>query len=190
MGLVIAAAATVVIALVVSYNRLANMRNVVRAAWSDVDVQLKRRAELISNLVETTKGYSGFEQQTLALVTRARSTVAGSDMSPQERAGAEAKLAARLQQMLAVVENYPELKASAQFLRLQEELSATETNIANARRYYNAAVRDYNTLVESFPSGLMASIFAFRKAEFFELDSAGEAVTPSAMMDGESGGPE
>ncbi|MER3466025.1 MAG: LemA family protein, partial [Armatimonadota bacterium] len=75
-------------------------------------------------------------------------------------------------------------------LRLQEELSATETNIANARRYYNAAVRDYNTLVESFPSGLMASIFAFRKAEFFELDSAGEAVTPSAMMDGESGGPE
>ena len=84
MGLVIAAAATVVIALVVSYNRLANMRNVVRAAWSDVDVQLKRRAELIPNLVETTKGYSGFEQQTLALVTRARSTVAGSDMSPQE----------------------------------------------------------------------------------------------------------
>ncbi|MEW5883688.1 MAG: LemA family protein [Armatimonadota bacterium] len=190
MGLLIAVAAAFVIALVALYNRLANMRNIVRAAWSDVDVQLKRRAELIPNLVETAKGYSGFEQQTLESVTLARAGVSANDMSPQERASAEAELGARLQRMLAVVENYPELKASAQFLRLQEELSATETNIANARRYYNAAVRDYNTLVESFPSALVAAIFAYRKAEFFELDSPDEAVAPNARMSQDSEGSE
>lgn len=186
MGVIIVVAAALVIGFVVLYNRLANLRNIVRAAWSDVDVQLKRRAELIPNLVETAKGYSGFEQQTLESVTRARAAVSANDMSPQERASAEAELGTRLQRLLAVVENYPELKASAQFLRLQEELSAMETNIANARRYYNAAVRDYNTLVESFPSALVAAVFAYRKAEFFELDSPDEAAAPSATMNRDS----
>lgn len=181
MGLLIAIPAILVVVLVAIYNRLANMRNVVRAAWSDVDVQLKRRAELIPNLVETAKGYSGFEQQTLESVTRARAALSDDRMSPQQRASVEAELSSRLRRLLAVVENYPELKASAQFLRLQEELSTTETNIANARRYYNAAVRDYNTLVESFPSGLVASLFGYHKAEFFELDSPDEAETPSVQ---------
>lgn len=187
MGLIIVIAAALVIGLVVLYNRLANLRNVVRAAWSDVDVQLKRRAELIPNLVETAKGYSGFEQQTLESVTRARTAASAGEMTPKQRASAEAELGERLQRMLAVVENYPELKASAQFLRLQEELSATETNIANARRYYNAAVRDYNTLVESFPSAILANLFGYRKAEFFELDSPAEADAPSASIHGDQG---
>jgi LemA protein len=185
MGLLIALAGVIIIGLIVLYNRLANLRNIVRAAWSDVDVQLKRRAELIPNLVETAKGYSGFEQQTLESVTRARTAATVSDMTPKQRASAEAELGERLQRMLAVVENYPELKASAQFLRLQEELSATETNIANARRYYNAAVRDYNTLIESFPSAIVATMFGYRKAEFFELDSPDEAVAPKANMRGD-----
>lgn len=183
MGLLIVVCAVIVIALVALYNRLANLRNIVRAAWSDVDVQLKRRAELIPNLVETAKGYSGFEQRVLESVTRARTAVSSTTMSPQERASAEAELGSRLNHLLAVVESYPELKASAQFLRLQEELSSTETNIANARRYYNAAVRDFNTMIESFPSGIVALIFGYRKAEFFELNAADEAAAPSASMD-------
>ncbi|GIV01194.1 MAG: membrane protein [Fimbriimonadales bacterium] len=176
----------VVLGLVVYfYNSLAKMRNVVRSAWSDVDVQLKRRADLIPNLVETAKGYAGYEQETLESVVAARNRVASGDLSPAERAREETQLASRLSGLLAVVEQYPELKASAQFLRLQEELSQTENNIANARRYYNAAVRDYNTMIESFPTNLFAAVFGFGKQEYFELDSPEEGRPVKADLDRE-----
>jgi len=161
-------------AIVFFYNRLTRMRNVVRTAWSDVDVQLKRRADLIPNLVETAKGYAGYEQETLETVVAARNRIADAELTPAQRAREEAELTTRLSGLLAVVEQYPELKASAQFLRLQNELSQTETDIANARRYYNAAVRDYNTMIEMFPSNLFASLFGFAKQEYFELDAPDE----------------
>jgi LemA protein len=170
--------------VVVGYNGLARMRNIVRNAWSDIDVQLRRRADLVPNLVETTKGYSGFERETLESVTRARTEAESGALSPSKRAEKEDALASRILTVLAVVEDYPELKASAQFLRLQEELSETETKIASARQYYNAAVRDYNTMIESFPSSLIAGLFVFRKSEFFSVDSEAERIAPSARMDG------
>ena len=166
--------------LVWSYNSLAKMGNVVRSAWSDIDVQLKRRANLVPNLVETAQGFSGFEQSVLVEVTRARSETTVQDLSPAARAGTERKLSERITRLLAVVEQYPELKSSAHYLRLQNELSDTENKIANARRYYNAAVRDYNTLVESFPTGTVGAAFAFQIAEFFELEDEEERSVPSA----------
>lgn len=160
------------------YNSLARMRNTVRTAWSDIDVYLKRRADLIPALVETTKGYSGFERDTLEAVTRMRSGAADSSLPPGERAKAVEDLESRLISILAVAEQYPELKASANFLKLQQELTDTESLLANARRYYNAAVRDYNTLIHSFPSGLVAAIGGFRPAEFFSIEDDAERHTP------------
>lgn len=160
------------------YNSLAKMRNTVRTAWSDIDVYLKRRADLIPALVETTKGYSGFESDTLEAVTRMRSGVADSSLPPGQRAKAVGDLEGRLISILAIAEQYPELKASANFLKLQEELTDTEGLVANARRYYNAAVRDYNTMIHSFPSGLVAALGGFRPAEFFSIEDNAERNAP------------
>ncbi|MCH8274382.1 MAG: LemA family protein [Armatimonadetes bacterium] len=169
--------------LAYAYNALARMRNVVRGAWSDIDVQLKRRADLVPNLVETAKGYAGFEQTVLQEVVRARSGASAGQMGPARRAAAEEELAARIERVIAVVEAYPELKSSAHFMRLQEELSETEDSIANARRYYNAAVRDFGTMLDSFPLGLVGLAFRFRKAEFFSVTDPVERRAPSARMD-------
>lgn len=169
--------------LIWSFNSLARMRNVVRNAWSDIDVHLKRRADLIPNLVETTKGYSGFERETLESVMKARNEIASHAYSPAQRAAKEQQIAERVTQIVAVAENYPELKASAQYIRLQQELSDTETNIANARRYYNASVRDLNTMLDSFPLGVVGSLFGFKKAEFFSVESPDQRDAPSAKMD-------
>ncbi|HWP30140.1 MAG TPA: LemA family protein [Fimbriimonadales bacterium] len=161
----------VVIFAIWGYNSLARIRNIVRNAWADIDVQLKRRADLIPALVETTKGYSGYEREVLERVTEIRSRAERGELGPLERAKQEEELGQRVHSLLAVVENYPELKASAQYMRLQQELSYTENKIADARRYYNAAVRDHNIMLQSFPLGLLAKLFGYKPQEYFETES-------------------
>ena len=174
--------AIIVVLAVMAYNSLAKMRNLVANAWSDIDVYLKRRADLIPNLVDTTKAYSGFERDTLESVTRARTDALSAGSSPTARAEAENKLASRVHQLIAIAENYPELKASTQYLRLQEELSVAEDKISYSRQYYNAAVRDFNTMIDRFPQNLLASAFGFKRAEFFALDEPDQRETPRADL--------
>ncbi len=176
------ALAAVAILAIVGYNSLAKMRNVVANAWSDIDVYLKRRADLIPNLVDTTKAYSGFERDTLESVTRARNDALSAGASPHARAEAENALATRVHQLIAVAESYPELKASAQYLRLQEELGETEDKISYARQYYNAAVRDFNTSIDRFPQSILAATFGFKRAEFFALDEPDQREAPRAEL--------
>lgn len=161
------------------YNSLAKIRNVVRNAWADIDVQLKRRADLIPTLVETTKGYSGYEREVLERVSEIRSRTERGELGPSERAKKEEELGQRVHSLLAIVENYPELKASAQYIRLQQELGITENQIADARRYYNAAVRDHNIMIQSFPLGLLAKLFGYKPQEFFEAEPD-ERESPTA----------
>ena len=163
------------------YNRLVALRNGAESAWSDIDVQLKRRWELIPNLVETVKGYARHEQSTFEKVTAAR-TQAMQAQTPGQHAAAEANLQGVLKSLFAVAEAYPELRANENFLGLQRELSGLEEAIQNARRYYNAVVRDLNTAVESFPGNLIAGPFGFGKREYFELDSAAERAAPKVSF--------
>lgn len=160
------------------YNRLVRLRLHVRESWSDIDVQLKRRHDLIPNLVATVRGYAAHETAVLENVTRLRSEAARGDHSPRHAGAAEAPLAAGLSRLFAVAENYPALKADTQFLALQRELAETEDRIAAARRFFNANVRDLNTLCEQFPTTLVASATGFRPVDFFQLDSAAERVVP------------
>ncbi|MEN8160941.1 MAG: LemA family protein [Myxococcota bacterium] len=163
------------------YNRLVRLRNGGESAWSDIDVQLKRRWELIPNLVETVKGYAQHEQATLEQVTAARSR-AMQATTPAEHASAESALQGVLKSLFAVAEAYPELRANENFLGLQRELSGLEEAIQNARRYYNAVVRDLNTAIESFPANLLAGPFGFEKREYFELDSTEERTAPQVSF--------
>jgi LemA protein len=172
----------VLVLAILGYNSLAKLRNIVKNAWADIDVYLKRRADLIPNLVETTKGYSGFERDTLESVTQARTEAIAAGAAPAARAEAENRLAGRVHQLIAIAENYPELKASAQYLRLQEELSEAEDKISYARQYYNAAVRDFNTSIDRFPQSLLASVFGFKRSEFFSLDEPMEREAPRAQL--------
>lgn len=175
--LAIAAAAVVFL-----FNRLVGLRNAARAAWSDIDVQLKRRHDLVENLVETVRGYAGYERTTLERVTQARgkaATVLGTG-DPARAGEAEAQLSGGLRQLFAVVEGYPQLLASGRFLDLQKALVELEDDIQNARRYYNAVVRDLNTRIQSFPDLLVARLFGFRERSFFELEAAAEAAAPRA----------
>jgi LemA protein len=167
----------VILALVVfwTYNSLVRLRVQADAAWSDVDVQLKRRHDLIPNLVETVKGYAGHERGTLEAVTNARSR-AMSAAGPAERAEAEGQLSQSLRSLLVVAEAYPELRASENFGELQRTLHALEDAIQNARRYYNAVVRDLNTKIAQFPSNLIALSFGFKPREFFEIAAEERAV--------------
>jgi LemA protein len=137
---------------------------------------------LIPNLVDTTKAYSGFERDTLESVTRARTDALSAGASPQARGAAETTLASRVHQLIAVAEDYPELKASTQYLRLQEELGEAEDKISYARQYYNAAVRDFNTSIDRFPQSLLAAMFGFQRAEFFALDEPDQREVPRAEM--------
>jgi LemA protein len=168
----------VVFYVVSLYNRLVKLRNGAESAWSDIDVQLKRRYELIPNLVETVKGYAAHEQSTFTEVTNARSQAMQAS-GPEAKASAEGNLTRVLKSLFAVAEAYPELRANQNFLSLQEELSGLENAIQNARRYYNAVVRDLNTRCEAFPSNLVARNFGFEKKEYFELDTPEERVAPS-----------
>jgi LemA protein len=163
------------------YNRLVRLRNGSESAWSDIDVQLKRRWELIPNLVETVKGYARHEQATFERVTAARSQAMQAH-TPAQHATAEASLQGVLKSLFAVAEAYPELRANENFLGLQRELSGIEDAIQNARRYYNAIVRDLNTAIESFPGNLLAGPFGFTKREYFELESAAERAAPQVSF--------
>jgi LemA protein len=173
----LAVMAVVVVAVITTYNRLVSLRQHVRAAWSDIDAQLKRRADLVGNLVETVKGYATHEERTLTEVTRWRGATT-SARGPQEASAADTGLSQALRGLFAVVEAYPQLKADANFMGLQTELSQLEEGALNARRYYNAVVRDYNTALETFPSSLVATLGAFRPQTFFALDQASERQAP------------
>ncbi len=156
---------------VLTYNRLVTLRNRAEEAWSDINVQLKRRYDLIPNLVETVKGYATHEREVFEKVTEAR-TRAIQASGAKEKAEAENYLSQTLKTLFAVAENYPDLKASTNFLQLQKDLTDTEDKIQYARRFYNANVRDLNILIESFPTNLIAKIFGFKKMEFFEAKEA------------------
>jgi LemA protein len=158
----------IVVMLISIYNGLVQLRVRCDSAWSDIDVQLKRRHDLIPNLVETVKGYAAHEKGTFENIAKFRSQ-AMQATSPADKAVAENQLTGALKSLFAVAENYPELKASDQFTDLQRSLSQTEESIQNARRYYNAVVRDLNTKIQSFPSNILAGMFGFTQRQFFEI---------------------
>jgi len=165
------------------YNRLVANRQMSEEAWSGIDVQLKRRSDLIPNLVETVKGYASHERETLTRVTELRNEAAAVPSGDVEgRARVEGALSLALGRLLAVAEAYPDLKASANFLELQRDLSSVEDEIQMSRRYYNGAVRNLNTLIESFPSNLVASQFAFAKRVYFEIEDPGDRALPKVTF--------
>jgi len=164
-------AGLLVLVAIALYNRLVRYRNQIDNAWSQIDVQLRRRYDLIPNLVNTVKGYAAHEKQTFENVTAARAAgVAAKTVG--EQAQAENMITQALRQLMAVVENYPELKANQNFLALQEELTGTEGRIAFARQFYNDQVLTYNNLVQQFPSSVIASMGGFSTREFFEIEEA------------------
>jgi LemA protein len=160
----------IVVGVIVSYNRFVSQKQLIKDAWANIDTELKRRYDLIPNLVETVKGYAGHEKEVLENVTRARAMATSATGSPAEQAAAEGPFVAAMRQLFAVAENYPDLKANQNFLALQQELSNTEDRLQTARRFYNANVRDYNRRVQSFPSSMIANSFHFAPADFFEID--------------------
>src|SRR5687767_1371329 len=170
--IVIGVIALLVIATIAVYNRLVRLRNRVEAAWSQIDVQLKRRHDLIPNLVETVKGYAAHERETLEAVTKARQQAVAAQ-GVEEQAQAENMLTATLRQLFAVAEAYPDLKANQNFLALQEELTGTESRIAFSRQFYNEQVLAYDNALESFPTNLVGSAFNFEPKEYFEVEEAG-----------------
>jgi LemA protein len=163
------------------YNGLVQLRNRVRNAWSQIDVQLKRRHDLIPNLVETVKGYAGHEKQTLENVIKARNqALQATGVANQARA--EGELSGALGRLLAIVEQYPNLKANENFLSLQEELSSTENRIGFARQNYNDEVMRYNTKIEVFPNNILSGMFGFGKEEFFEIEDATQREVPQVKF--------
>lgn len=168
--------AAVILYVIVTYNALVSLRVRVNEAWSGIQVHMKERYNLIPNLIETVKGYTKHESETLERVTRARAEAFETTGSPSEQAGAENLLSGALKSLFALAEDYPDLKANQSFIELQGELSRIEEKIQNARRYYNGVVRDNNTKIDQFPSNLVAGTMNFTKAEFFELDEADEAA--------------
>jgi LemA protein len=166
---------------VVTYNGLVRLRNAVKNAWSQIDVQLKRRYDLIPNIVETVKGYAAHERGTLEAVVKARQ--AGIDASTvKDQAAAENMITGALRQIFALSEAYPTLKANENFMQLQEELGSTENKIAFARQYYNDTVQTFNTRQEVFPANLVASMLGFQPAEFFEIEDASVREAPKVKF--------
>lgn len=160
-----------------AYNGLVRRRNQVDEAWSDIDVQLKRRHDLIPNLVNTVKGYATHEREAFESVTKARAQ-ALSAKSPSELAEAENQLTSTLKTLFAVAEAYPELKANTNFLELQRELSDTENKVQAARRFYNGNVRDFNTAIQTVPTNIIANMFGFKDRDFFEMEDEMERNVP------------
>jgi LemA protein len=177
------------IAGVVSYNRFVSQKNLIKDAWANIDTELRRRYDLIPNIVETVKGYATHERELFENVTQARANATGATGSPAAQAAAEGPLVAALRQLFAVVENYPDLKANQNFLALQAELTNTEDRLQTARRFYNANVRDYNERVQSVPSNVIANLFNFEEEEFFEVEEAlrGDEGVPKVSF--EAGAP-
>ena len=169
------ALALVAIAIIFMYNRFVSLRTRVAEASSDIEVQFKRRFDLIPNLIETVKGYANFEQTTLQKVTEARTQAMGAQGLQNEMA-AQDTLAGTLKSLFAVSESYPDLKANQNFLELQRELTDTENKILSARRFYNANVRDFTIATQTFPSNMIAGMFGFKAGEFFELPEGQEAA--------------
>lgn len=168
---------------IVVYNRLVALRQRSREGWSGIDVQLKRRADLVPNLVETVKGYARHESGVLEAVTEMRARVqAASGAGPAARQRAEGDLSGALGRLFAVAENYPDLKADGNFVELQQSLAELEDQIQMARRYYNGTVRDLNTLIESFPSNIVAGWFRFTQQEYFEIENAADRVLPAVSF--------
>jgi len=172
------------IVIMVMYNSLVRGRNHVRESWSSIDTELKRRYDLVPNLVESVKGYAKHEREVLERVTEARNRAVASTGSPESQAKDENVLVGALKRLLAVVEAYPDLKASGNFLALQKQLTETEDRIQAARRFYNANVRDYNNRCEMFPTNVLAGWFHFEPAEFFEIEQAVERRAPAVDLGG------
>ncbi len=174
-------AVALVLWIVLIFNGLVQLRNQVKNAWAQIDVQLKRRHDLIPNLVETAKGYMQHERSTLENITKARNlaTQAG---SVGEHSKAETQLNQAMSQFFLVVENYPDLKANENFLSLQEELTSTENKISFARQFYNDETMKFNTKIEMFPSNIVAGTFNFKQAEFFEIEDEAEREVPKVSF--------
>ncbi|MCO5045068.1 MAG: LemA family protein [Kiritimatiellae bacterium] len=184
-GLVILGVAVALILMFVGlYNGLVRLRNEVKNAWAQIDVQLKRRHDLIPNLVETVKGYMTHERETFEAITRARSGAMSAQATGNvgQIAQAEGVLTGALRGFYAVAENYPQLKADANFRQLQEELTSTENKVSFARQFYNDAVLKYNTACETIPSNIVAGIGGFKKAEFFEIKDEAERAVPQVKF--------
>lgn len=166
-----------------AYNNLVSNRQLTQEGWSGIDVQLKRRADLIPNLVETVKGYMGHERGTLEAVTNARTAAqAAAGGSPEQRAKPEGELSGALGRLFAVAEAYPDLKANTTFLELQAALQAVENDLQMARRYYNGTARNYNTAVQSFPSNVLANAFHFETVEYFEIETPADRAVPQVKF--------
>ena len=182
LGALFGIAVLVVLWGIAIYNRLVRHKNMVEVGWSGIDVQLKRRANLIPNLVETVKGYMGHESDVLKGVTESRSQSMNAG-NPHDQGVAEGLLGAALGRLFAVAENYPDLKANQNFIELQGSLEETEEQIQLARRYYNGAVRELNTLIESFPSNIVAGMYKFQQAQYFEIEDEGDRAVPQVSFD-------
>jgi LemA protein len=174
--IVLAVVAILVLYLIAAYNGLVRARNQVDNAWSQIDVQLKRRIDLIPNLVETVKAYAAHEKSTLEAVINARNAAIAAPNTPAGQAAADNMMTGALRQLFALGEAYPDLKANQNFLALQEELTATEGRVAYARQFYNDSVLSYNNKLQSFPTVLIAGMFKFDKREYFETDAASREV--------------
>jgi LemA protein len=183
MLIVLIVIAVLVVVAIAMYNSLVRLKVQCDNAWSDIDVQLKRRYDLIPNLVETVKGYAGHEKSTLEGVIAARNN-AISATGPAAKAGAENALTGALRQVFALAEAYPQLRAVESFNQLQQTLNQLEDNIQNARRYYNAVVRDFNTKLAQFPTNILAGMFNFKPREFFEISTPAERDVPKVTFGG------
>lgn len=164
-----------------TYNMLIALRNIVKNAWAQIDVQLKRRYDLIPNLVESVKGYAAHESKTFEAVVKARQMAINAGDNVKAKAEAENMLSGTLKSLFAVAENYPDLKANQNFLQLQEELTSTENKIGFARQFYNDSVMNYNTKKEMFPTNIIAGVFGFSNKEFFEINEV-EKATPQVKF--------
>jgi LemA protein len=185
LWIVLGVVALVAILGVVSYNRYVSQKQLIKDSWANIDTELRRRYDLIPNLVETVRGYATHEREVFENVTRARAAATAATGSPAEQAAAEGPLVAALRQLFAVVENYPDLKANQNFLALQAELSNTEDRLQTARRFYNANVRQYNERVQQFPSTVIAKMFNVSQEEYFEIEEAlREAGAPQVNFSG------
>jgi LemA protein len=179
--IIIAVLAAIALYVIVVFNRLVRLRNLAREGWSGIDVQLKRRSDLVPNLVETVKAYAAHERAVLEAVTASRqSSVAADDVS--RRASAENALQGALGRLFAVAEAYPQLKADKNFLALQQQLAEIEDQLQMARRYYNGSVRNLNIGIQSFPDNLLAGVLGFSELPFFELEDRSQAATPTVAF--------